>query len=148
MILDKIENYKLYVNLSERIGKAFTYIKQTDFSKLEPGKYVIDNENIFALIQEYDTKEKTECKLESHFKYIDLQYMINGSERMGIASLSNQTIISKNEADDYAFYEGDCSVIIVETGMFTIFFPDDLHMPCLKLNQISKVKKVVIKIRI
>ncbi len=86
--------------------------------------------------------------MEGHYKYIDIQYIILGVELMGVTTLANQTLVCKNEADDYSFYEGDSSLIKVDEGMFTIFFPDDLHMPCIKFNQISKVKKVVIKIRI
>jgi len=148
MVIDKIENYRLYVNLSEKIARAFAYIIETDLTQMKSGKYIIDNDDIFALVQEYDTKEKIECKLESHFKYIDIQYIINGSELMGVTSLTNQVVINKNEVDDIAFYKGDPYLFRVEAGMFTIFFPDDLHMPCVKLNQISKVKKVVIKVRI
>ena len=36
----------------------------------------------------------------------------------------------------------------VEEGMFTIFFPEDLHRPGVKLDQIAKVKKVVVKVKI
>jgi YhcH/YjgK/YiaL family protein len=36
----------------------------------------------------------------------------------------------------------------VEEGMFTIFFPEDLHRPSVKAGEISKVKKVVVKVKI
>ena len=148
MIIDKIENYRLYVNLSEKINKAFAYIKDTDLIKMELGKYIIDNDDVFALVQEYDTKEKNECKLEGHYKFIDIQYIIHGSEFIGVTSLTNQAPVCKNEAGDYALYDSDTCLIKFETGMFAIFFPNDLHMPGIKLNQISKVKKVVIKVRV
>ena len=57
MVIDKIDNYKLYTSLSERIAKAFAYINKTDLLQIDPGKYEIDGDNIFALIQEYDTKD-------------------------------------------------------------------------------------------
>ena len=148
MVIDKIENHKLYIHLSEKISRAFKYIEETDLAQMESGKYLIDNDDIFALVQEYDTKERKECKLEGHYQYIDIQYIISGIELMGVTSLVDQIPIERNEVADYAFYDCDSSLIRVEAGMFTIFFPDDLHMPCIKLNQISKVKKVVIKVRI
>ena len=148
MVLDKFENYKLYVNLSENIAKAFAYIKENDLAKMELGKYVIDNDDVFALVQEYDTKEKSDCKLEGHHKYIDIQYIINGVELMGVTSFTNQKPISIEEANDCTFYESETSLIRVGAGMFTIFFPDDLHMTGIKLNQIAKVKKVVFKVRV
>lgn len=68
MVIDKIENHKLYVGLSEKIAKAFNYINKTDLSQTVSGKYEIDGNNIFALVQEYDTKDENDCKLEGHIK--------------------------------------------------------------------------------
>lgn len=148
MILDKIDNYKLYVNLNQRIARAFTYILETDFSQLSLGKHLIEGEDIFALLQEYDTKEIENCKLESHKKYIDIQFMISGDELMGITTLNNQETTEFNEDNDYYFYNSDYTIIRVNEGMFTIFFPDDIHMPCIKVETIEFVKKVVIKVKV
>ena len=74
MIIDKIENANLYKNLGDRIQKSFDYIKQTNLKKLQPGRYDIDGDNIFALISEYQTKVESEGKLEAHKKYIDVQF--------------------------------------------------------------------------
>lgn len=148
MVIDKIEHSKLYACLSDKIAKAFAFINETDLSSIASGKYEIDKDDIFALVQEYDTKDKSECKLEGHTKYIDVQYIISGVELIGVRPLKNQIPVTKNNEDDYAFYEGDSDLIRVDTGMFAIFFPEDLHMPCIKLNQSSRVKKVVVKVRI
>ena len=148
MIIDKIENNHLYTVLSANISRAFDYIKSTDLIKLEPGKYKIEDENIFALVQEYDTKNREDCKLEGHFKFIDVQYVISGVELMGISNLKNQRQVSKDLEKDIAFYEGDPNFLQLDTRMFAILFPDDLHMPGIRLEKKSKVKKVVIKVRI
>lgn len=148
MILDKIENSKLYIGLGERIAKAFEYIHTTDLLQTAVGKYEIDTDDVFAIVQEYDTKQISECKIEAHRKYIDVQYIISGVELMGVSTLTNQNPVVINEENDYCLYEGDSSLIKLDAGMFTIFFPDDLHMPGIKFNQISKVKKVVVKVRV
>lgn len=147
MVIDKIENYKIYNNLSERIAKAFEYINTTDLLETPSGRYDIDGDNVFALVQEYDTKDVKEGKLEKHTKYIDLQYIISGEEFMGVRLFNNETLISKNEDEDYAFYEGDSSLNRFNAGMFALFFPNDLHMPCIRIDGPSKVKKLVVKIR-
>lgn len=146
MVIDKIENYLCYANLSERMAKGFEFIKNTDLVEIESGKYEIDQDDIFAIVQEYDTKEEKNCKLEGHKKYIDIQYMIKGVELMGVTTKKDQKIIEVNEEKDYTFYEGETSLLKVGKGMFTIFFPDDLHRPCVKAGQIAKVKKVVVKV--
>ena len=53
-----------------------------------------------------------------------------------------------NKENDYDFYECETTPIKVSAGMFTIFFPEDLHMPCIKAEESSYVKKVVVKVKI
>src|SRR3970040_758749 len=100
MIIDKIENANIYKNFGERINKAFDFIENTDLKNLNPGKYEIEGKNIFALISEYQTKPESEGKLEAHRKYIDVQYVISGEERMGYAPLDKQEIIEKYKEEN------------------------------------------------
>lgn len=149
MIIDKLSNTHLYSSLGERITKALAYLKQTDFSKLELGNYEIDGDNIFALVNEYNTKAESDGKLEAHKEYIDVQFVAKGSELMGYAPFENQKVINEyNEQNDIAFFDGEKSLIKVDEGMFAIFFPTDLHMPGIKVNNSEYVKKIVIKVKV
>ena len=149
MIIDKIENSGLYLNLGKRIAKAFKYINSTNFSKVKPGRYEIENEDIFAFVNEYETKDVNDCVLEAHRKFIDIQYIYSGVELIGVAPLVNQIpVVEYDEGKDCVFFNEEASFIKMTAGMFAIFFPDDLHMPGVKADSISKVKKVVIKVRI
>ncbi|MEO8231077.1 MAG: YhcH/YjgK/YiaL family protein [Ignavibacteriota bacterium] len=149
MIIDKLSNSHLYSGLGERISKALDYLKQTDFSKKELGKYEIDGDNIFALVNEYQTKDASEGKLEAHNKYIDVQFVAKGNELMGYAPLANQEVIDEyNEQNDIIFYSGEKSFTKVDEGMFAIFFPTDVHLPGIKIAKKSYVKKVVIKVKV
>lgn len=148
MIIDKIENYSLYANLTERLAKGFEFIKNTDLVQIEPGTYEIDNKEVFAIVQEYNTKEIKDCVLEGHTKYIDIQYVIEGAELMGVTTKKNQKVVTSDLDKDYTFYEGETTYIRLEAGMFTVFFPDDLHRPCVLDGQSSRVKKVVVKVQI
>lgn len=149
MIIDKIENAHLYKNIGERISKSFKYIKTTDLKNLPAGKYPIDGDNIFALVSEYKTKSEQEGKLEAHRKYIDVQYVIRGEEKMGYVPLNGQQILEPyKEANDIIFFTGDKSFTKVSEGMFAIFFPEDVHMPGINAGNISEVKKLVIKVRV
>jgi YhcH/YjgK/YiaL family protein len=76
MVIDRIENYNLYANLTKRIAKGFEFIINTDLVEIESGTYEIDNKAIFAIVQEYDTREIKDCELEGHTKYIDIQYIV------------------------------------------------------------------------
>ena len=149
MVIDKLSNTHLYSKLGERINTAFSYLKENDFSKMELGKYEIDGDNIFALVNEYNTKDESEGKLEAHKKYIDVQFVAKGSELMGFVPLENQKIIVEyNEQNDITFFEGANSFTKVDEGMFAIFFPTDVHLPGIKVNEKSYIKKVVIKVKV
>jgi YhcH/YjgK/YiaL family protein len=149
MIIDKIENAKIYYNLSDRIKKSLDYITQTDLKELQPGKYEIDGENLFALISEYETKTESEGKLEAHKKYIDVQYVIEGEELMGYSPLGNQQVLEPyKEENDIIFFSGEKSFIRVKKGMFAIFFPADVHIPGICVENKSRVKKLVIKVKV
>jgi YhcH/YjgK/YiaL family protein len=67
---------------------------------------------------------------------------------MGVVTKNNQKAISSDLDKDYTFYEGETSFIRIDEGMFTVFFPDDLHMPCVQAGESSRVKKVVVKVQI
>ena len=149
MIIDKIENSHLYLGLGERIIKAFEYINKTDLKNIQPGKYEIDGENIFALVSDYKTKTESEGKLEAHRKYLDVQYVISGEELMGYVPFSNQMILeSYKEENDIEFFKGEKSFTKVSSGMFAIFFPEEVHMPGISTGKISDVKKLVIKVHV
>lgn len=148
MILDTLENYQLYSTINERIAKGFAFLRNTDLDAIPSGKHDIEGDTIFALVQEYQTKPLAECKLESHKKYIDIQYVIRGEEFIGVTTKNNQKILKQDEYKDYTFYEGTTSLVRVSKGMFTIFFPDDLHQPCVQTESAAEVKKVVIKVLI
>ncbi len=149
MIIDKLTNSHLYSGLGERINKAFDYLKKTDFAKTDLGKYEIEGDNVFALVNEYNTKDESDGKLEAHKKYIDVQFVAKGEELMGFALLENQKVIDEyNEQNDITFFSGEKSFTLVKEGMFAVFFPTDVHLPGIKVNEKSYVKKVVIKVKV
>jgi YhcH/YjgK/YiaL family protein len=148
MVLDSIKNYGLYANITERLAAGFNFINTTDLLTIAEGIHEIDGKTIFAIVQEYDTKEEIDCFLEGHTKYIDIQYMIEGTELMGITHKAEQKVLSFDVDKDYTFYEGETSYIKVDEGMFTLFFPDDLHRPCIKVGSQARIKKVVVKVLI
>ena len=97
---------------------------------------------------EYETKNKGATKPEGHHKYIDLQYIISGSELIGITTLTDQTPVESSEENDYDLYNTDTDLFRFETNMFMIFFPNDLHMPGISVDKVSKIRKIVIKVKV
>ena len=149
MITDVLENAPLYEGLNEKFKKAFAYLRETDFTAIENGKYEINGDNIFAILNEFETKDKHECEAEAHKKHIDIQYVVKGTEMFGYVPLTTQKpVIDYDEINDVAIYKEDVSYIKLEAGMFIIFYPTDLHQPEVREFEPVTVKKVVVKIKI
>lgn len=147
MILDNIENYKKYEDLNKNFQKAFEFLKREDLGTLEVGKYEIHGKNVFAMVQEYETKDLENAKYEAHRKYIDIQYLIEGSENMGYESLDKLQVSSLySEENDFMLLTGEPRLILFKEREFFILFPEDAHMPGIFQKEKSKVKKVVVKV--
>lgn len=149
MILDQLKNAASYEGISENLQKGYQYLLNTDFSTLESGKYEIDGQDVFAIVFEYESKDPGECRLEAHQKYADIQYVVSGREAIGYAPLNNQPILTPYTPEkDIVFFTGETTQLIVEQGMFAVFFPQDIHRPCMQIDAPVNVKKVVVKVKI
>ena len=150
MIVDHINHYDLYKGMNEKIDRAISIIKQMDFDGLEPRMYEIDGEEMYFNLIEYETKLVEERFWESHKKYIDLHFILEGKEFIGYEQFAKMNIKQEyNEADDYFLLEGSLqSKIMLQKDDFMILYPNDVHMTGIKVVEREKVRKVVFKIKI
>lgn len=150
MIIDHISNYARYIPMHPHFQMAFDFILNNHADKLIPGRYEIANDNVFAIISEYDTISTDGEKMEAHQKYIDIQYWIEGIEKVGHDILNHQKLAQLyNEEKDYLLVEENPSYFsVMQPGMFAIYYPGDLHMPCIQYETSLKVKKVVLKVKV
>ena len=148
MIIDNVNNIKLYSHLGSKFQNAFTFITDPDLMLLDNGKYEIDGDDVFALVNEYKTKDEIDGKFEAHRKYIDIQYLAKGTELIGYAPFNSQELLTEyNDEKDVAFFSGNKSFIRMEQGMFAVLFPNELHMPGIKSSVREDVKKIVVKVK-
>ncbi len=128
--------------------KAFAFLKNNDLNKIAKGKYPIDGENVFASITEDPTKDFDKTNWESHRKYIDVQYVINGEEQIGVYPVSKAIVTKEyDEKKDVANYSADGKLYLAKPGIFFIFFPSDAHRPNITPGGNKIDKKIVIKVR-
>jgi len=128
--------------------KAFAFLKDNDLQTKAVGRYAIDGDNVYAMITENPTKDMDSTKWESHRNYIDLQSVIKGEEKIGVANITTLTVTMPYDASkDIANYSGDGDFYIAMPGTFFLFFPPDAHRPAITTNGNKPDKKIVIKIR-
>ena len=125
------------------------YIANTRFDDLHPGKYEIEGDQLFVLVNEYETKHAEDCKLESHLKYIDIQLMLEGEEQVGYTMKHDkQPTVPYDAGKDVMFFNEHVCYFKFYPGQFVIFFPTDLHQPGINLKRVHKVRKVVLKVAV
>jgi YhcH/YjgK/YiaL family protein len=147
MITDILQNSHLYEKMNARIAKGFDFLKKSDLNNLAPGKYEIDGDDVFASINEYETKDFNDGKYEAHKKYIDIQYIVKGEERLYYAPISKTSqLTSYNIEKDIEFLNASGNFVVASVGTFVVFFPTDAHMPNISSNTKGVVKKVVVKV--
>ena len=78
MITDILTNAERYTPLHPRFAAAFEFLRRPDLDTLSTGRHVIDGDELFVLIQRSSGRTREEAKLESHRRYIDIQYVIAG----------------------------------------------------------------------
>lgn len=136
--------------LPAAVVKGLQYLKDTDFSKLEVGKYEIEGNKIFALVQENQTQPKEDRRAEAHAKRLDIQCVIEGAEMIGFAlpDAANQVVEDLLEQKDNIFYSTvqDEMGLVLTKGMYAIFFPGEVHRPSCQYGVSCKLRKVVVKI--
>lgn len=134
---------------------VFQYLESigNDFLKINPNESVKEylSKEIFVLKQTYETKSRENAFFESHQKYIDVQYMVQGEEFMDVSSIEDLDIIeSYNAQTDFTKYqikkEKNFSSLLIKKGELAIFFPQDAHQPCIKNEHNQQVFKAVVKI--
>lgn len=148
MIFDTLDNLARYDGLGHNLPRALKFLSETNLTTLPIGRMDIDGENLYVMVQEYATKPAEQGKWEAHRKYIDIQYMVSGTERMGFANLRTMQVGEYTPEKDFQALSGTGSFVDVFAGSFVIFFPEDGHMPCLCMDEPQQVRKVVLKVKI
>lgn len=152
MIFDRMDNIADYFEDFPLLKKVEGFIFDFNNKKLPDGTYEIDGKQVFAMIQSYRTKQQTqEMMFEAHKKYIDLQYIVNGIEKIRWAKLDKVDLVEErySAGGDIAFYEGDAIFDFTLTkGTFLLLYPEDAHLPGLSAQKETNVRKIVFKIQV
>ena len=147
MVYDKIDNIETYKGLSEDIYEGLKFLKNAS-PELACGVHEI-SPRVKAIVSEYETKPVNENGYEAHKKFIDIQYLLKGTETKCCLPIEKLKETKPYKDDiDAAFYEADVPVqeLMLGDGYFAIYWPQDGHMPCLSEDHPENVKKVVVKV--
>ncbi|MDB6119448.1 MAG: hypothetical protein JWO08_3229 [Verrucomicrobiaceae bacterium] len=151
MVHDTLANAGRYEALSPRFATAFAYLRTVDGTQ-PLGRFDIDGDNCFALVQTYATKPVETAKFEAHRKYIDIQFLYSGRETILWAPLADmkEETMAYNPEKEAALFKliPDTTAVHVSAGHFAILYPEDAHAPCVEWGVSEQVFKVVIKVAV
>lgn len=152
MIFDKMTNAEDYCEQYPDMKMIKDFVDEFNKNDKPDGTYELDGRRVFAMIQSYKTKPQTpEMMFEAHKKYIDIQYIVTGMEKIRWASLDKVNLVKEeySKGNDIAFYEGDAQFDFTLTkGTFLFLTPSDAHLPGLSAEKDVFVRKIVFKLQV
>ena len=147
MITDNLKNIDLYFNIPEDAKKFIRNLS----SDIALGRYILSDDN-YANVESYSTKSLSCAKYEAHEKYIDIQILLTGQEKIYYCEKDILTFDTQYDSQkDIAFYKEAVKGNFVELdgSNFVMLFPHEAHAPQVSAGDVSeKVLKVVIKIKV
>ena len=150
MVVDKLKNIDIYKGLSPDIYAGLQFLQNAD-ADIAVGTYPI-NENVKAVVSEYETVADFSRGYEAHKKVIDIQYPVRGLERVKWSPIEGMAVnIPYDEVKDRTFYKNPSvrgTHVDIGEGIFAIMFPEDGHGPQHYIDRPELIKKITIKIAI
>lgn len=154
MIIGNLSNIKNEIGFYPlALQKGLNFLMENDLTTITLGRHEIAETKIYANVAEYQTQPKDERRPERHDDYVDIQYIVQGSEKICSSLLADAGAINEDclKERDVVFYQGSAkeTEVILTEGMFAVYFPWDVHRPnCNSDDSNHKVRKVVVKIAV
>lgn len=138
--------------IKRKVDFAFSHLQHVNISEADVGKKVFVNDDFYYSVLEYMTKSEDEAKLESHRKYVDIQIIVKGEERMDIADVSRLTIKENyNPDDDVMFWNipERMARLTLKAGDYIILYPENAHRGAIQVGgESQRVLKIVGKVKL
>ena len=148
MIIDELTNACAYFALGARLERALRFLQVMDGQQVPLGRHEIAGDQVFALVQEYTSKPLAAGIWEAHRKYLDVQYVVAGVERLGYAPVTALEAGPYDAEKDYLPLAGNGQFVRLAAGQFAVLMPHDAHMPGMEADGPQPVRKVVVKVRV
>lgn len=143
--IDAVEFAEQYAANRELWDALFSWIKNTDLTKVEAGKHEIIPGRVWVNILEYTPKSAADTKIESHQNFIDLQYTFVGDELMGLAShvVPTGPYDPVKDKTNYTTDE-EISYVPAPNDTFFLYFPKDMHQPSVRAHANAGMSRKVV----
>lgn len=147
MIYGNISQLDKFPFLHPNIRKGLEFAASHNMASYEKGRHDICGDTIYFNIAEYTTAPAQEKQYEAHEAYIDIHYMIRGTERINVAFVSAMTQGIYEPEADYLPVDGRATAsVIMKEGDFLICYPEDGHEPGIQVDAPMAIRKAIFKV--
>ncbi len=138
--------------ISSRIDEAIEYIKGLSVTQTDVGKKEVVNDYFYYSVQQYETRSESELtvELESHRKYIDVQFIVSGEEIMNVSDVSGLTLSTAyDEEKDIMMWEAPSRMmsVLLKQGNYIVLYPENAHRVVSVKSGSNQVLKIVGKVK-
>lgn len=144
MIIDKFSNISFYSSMLNNLEHGLQAMQS--MHNPEVGRY--EFEGGFFMVQKGETRPIAEGTFEAHRKYVDIQIVLDGSEEIAWADLSDLKEEGEyDEIKDKATYTGsEDNTMKITAGMCYVAFPQDGHKAVRHTKKPQFYTKIVMKL--
>lgn len=148
MLYGTLKHLDSYRGIHPGVMRGLEILRDTDFSQLEDARYEVDGDNLFFFLQSYESKPANDTP-EAHKKYVDIQFLVSGRERMGVAPLEDMVEVAEARPEgDIWLYHGPTDEILLTGDRFAALWPEDAHAPGIAVDGPERCRKCVVKVKI
>lgn len=149
MILDKLENADLYFDCVPGFERFMKFFNDNDLEAMPACKIKLDGNDLIVNINDFKGKEESQCRMEAHKDYLDIQIPLTENEIMGWKAQEDCEQITQeyDEGKDVEFYaDAATTKFVVPAGHFAVFFPTDAHQPGIAPGK--EYRKIIVKAKV
>jgi YhcH/YjgK/YiaL family protein len=146
MIYDSIKNLPLY---RQDLQWLSNYIEQLDTNNFVTGQQDLGAADKYYPVNiAYTTKPESEGVWEAHRQYLDVHYMIEGTEFIAVSHIEAMTSTNQYDAEkDFQLFDGPEQMRYRMTaGQFLVLYPHEVHKTSIQAPSPENIKKIVFKI--
>lgn len=135
--------------LPAAVVRALEALQQQDLATLEPGRYEIDGDKLFYMVQDAMPRSLDGCKSEAHRTYADIQLPLTPPANVAAAAgwYGKLAMIATNPTTSLSIPNPDNEFFMdIDPGAYVVFLPGEPHRPCVLIKEQTPYRKIVMKV--
>ncbi len=152
MIVSDLKTLREQVVLTPNLATAIDWLIEHGNDALPLERQIVDGDKVYVEVQAYDTVEGDEWKFEGHRTYLDIQYVVEGAEIIGWASIDDVEVTTPY-VEEHDYWLGrvapeNATAVKLHAGQLALLYPEDAHAPRRAAGASAPVRKLVVKVAI